>query len=188
MKNNNVVRNNKEVRNYTIVCREGKALLLNNNTNKFSTLTDEKGSTTMAAIKMLASLVEKMEQTDNVLNIVFIPRNLGGILKLDAVDKWIANGNKTDNGTQLSDEYVEFAKYITDMRKWLGTNNLILKIQGGTLIRENEKKLIDNAWRAMDKVSAKKTTYNRPAMNTTKPATPQAVQTVQAERCDNIEF
>jgi hypothetical protein len=40
----------------------------------------------------------------------------------------------------------------------------------------------------MDKVSAKKTTYNRPAMNTAKPATPQAVQTVQAERCDNIEF
>ena len=190
MKNtNNVVRNNKEVRNYTIVCREGKALLLNNNTNKFSTLTDENGSTTMAAIKMLASLVEKMEQTDNVLNIVFIPRNLGGILKLDAVDKWIANGNKTDNGTELSEEYVAFAKYITDMRKWLGTNNLILKIQGGTLIRENEKKLIDAAWRAMDKVSAKKKqTYNRPAMNTARPVTPQVVQEVQAERCDNIEF
>jgi hypothetical protein len=51
MKNNNVVRNNKEVRNYTIVCREGKALLLNNNTNKFSTLTDEKGSTTLPQAK-----------------------------------------------------------------------------------------------------------------------------------------
>ena len=184
MNNNNVVRN--EVRNFSLVCREGKALLLNNTTGKYSTLTDDNGSTTMAAIKMLADLVGRMEQTPNILNIVFIPRNLGGILKLDAVDSWIANGNKTDKGVQLSDEYVELAKYITDMRKWLGTNNLVLKIQGGNLMRDYEKKMVDTAWRAMDKVVAKKPVYTRPADNNViRPVKPNAVQAVQV---DNIEF
>lgn len=182
MMNNNVVRN--EVRNFSLVCREGKALLLNNTTGKYSTLTDDNGSTTMAAIKMLADLVGRMEQTPNILNIVFIPRNLGGILKLDAVDTWIANGNKTDKGVQLSDEYVELAKYITDMRKWLGTNNLVLKIQGGTLIRDNEKRMIDAAWRAMDKVVAKRPVYTRPAAEGQRPVAPSAVQAVQAEDID----
>ncbi len=184
MNNNNVLRN--EIRNFSLVCREGKALLLNNNTGKFSTLTDNNGSTTMAAIKMLADLVGRMEQTPNILNIVYIPRNLGGILKLDAVDSWIANGGKTDKGTQLSAEYIELAKYITDMRKYLGTNNLVLKIQGGSLMRDYEKKMVDTAWRAMDKVVAKKPVYTRPADNSVvKPAKPQIVQAVQAE---DIEF
>ena len=183
MNNNNVMKN--EVRNFSLVCREGKALLLNNTTGKYSTLTDDNGSTTMAAIKMLADLVGRMEQTPNILNIVFIPRNLGGILKLDAVDSWIANGNKTDKGVQLSDEYVELAKYITDMRKWLGTNNLVLKIQGGNLMRDHEKKMVDTAWRAMDKVVAKKPVYTRPADNSTRPVKPSVVQAVQT---DDIEF
>ena len=177
MNNNNVVRN--EVRNFSLVCREGRALLLNNTTGKYSTLTDDNGSTTMAAIKMLADLVGRMEQTPNILNIVFIPRNLGGILKLDAVDAWIANGNKTDKGVQLSDEYVELAKYITDMRKWLGTNNLVLKIQGGNLMRDYEKKMVDTAWRAIDKVVAKKTVYTRPADNSVRPVKPSVVQATE---------
>ena len=175
---------NNVVNNFSLVCREGKALLLNNKTNKFSTLTDENGSTTMAAIKLLAKTVEGMRQTENELNIVFIPRNLGGILKLDAVDKWIANGGKTDKGVQLSEEYLALAKYITDMRKWLGTNNLVLKIQGGTLIRDNEKRMIDAAWRAMDKVVAKRPVYTRPAAEGQRPVAPSAVQAVQAEDID----
>ena len=185
MNNVNEVKRN-EIRSFSLVCREGKALLLNHTTNKYSTLTDEKGSTTMAAIKLLANIVGRMEQTDNILNIVYIPRNLGGILKLDAVDTWIANGGKTDKGTELSAEYIELAKYITDMRKWLGTNNLILKIQGGSLIRQNEKVMIDTAWRAMDKVIARKPVYTRPAnVNINRPVSPTVVQAVQA---DDIEF
>lgn len=183
MNNNNVVRN--EVRNFSLVCREGKALLLNNTTGKYSTLTDDNGSTTMAAIKMLADLVGRMEQTPNILNIVFIPRNLGGILKLDAVDTWIANGNKTDKGVQLSDEYVELAKYITDMRKWLGTNNLVLKIQGGNLMRDHEKKMVDTAWKQLNIITNKSNKYTRPASIEQKPVKPQIVQAVQVE---NIEF
>ena len=172
--------------NFSLVGRNGKALLLNNTTNKYSTLEDNDGSTTMACIKMLANLVEKFEQTEDTLNIVFLPRNLGGILKLTAVDEWIANGNKTANGTELSAEYVELAKYITDMRKWLGTKNLVFKIQGGDLIRQNEKVMIDKAWRQLDKIVAKPgKTYTRPASNSAKPATPSSVKAIAV---DNIEF
>ena len=178
IKNNNVV-------NYTLVGRNGKALLLNNTANKFSTLDDNNGSTTMACIKMLANLVEKFEQTEDTLNIVFLPRNLGGILKLTAVDEWIKNGNKTANGTQLSAEYVELAKYITDMRKWLGTNNLVFKIQGGDLIRQNEKAMIDKAWRQLDKVGAKRETKaTRPASTGVKPVAPKAVKAIAVDDID----
>ena len=179
IKNNNVV-------NYTLVGRNGKALLLNNTTNKYSTLNDNNGSTTMACIKMLANLVEKFEQTEDTLNIVFLPRNLGGILKLTAVDEWIKNGNKTANGTQLSAEYVELAKYITDMRKWLGTSNLVFKIQGGDLIRQNEKVMIDKAWRQLDKIGSKATSKaTRPASTGVKPVAPKVVKAIAV---DDIEL
>ena len=178
MKNNNVV-------NFTIAGRNGKALLLNNNTNKYSTLEDKDGSTTMACIKILANLMERFEQTEDTLNIVFLPRNLGGILKVGVVDEWIANGNKTANGTQLSKEYVEFAKYVNDMRVWLGTNNVIFKIQGGDLVRANEKKLIDLAWRQLDKIAKKAKTYTRPASEGQRPTTPNSVKALAV---DDIEL
>jgi hypothetical protein len=187
MEDNTMKKSNNNVVNYTIVGRNGKALVLNNNTNKFSVLNDN--NTTMACIKMLANLVSRLTQTDDVLNIVFIPRCLGGILRLSAVDEWIANGNKTANGVQLSEDYVELVKYVTDMRKWLGTNNLILKIQGGDLIRPTEKPMIDKAWRQLDKIAGKanKTNTNgasRPvapnSMATIKPQ-PMAVKSVAVE-------
>lgn len=173
--NNNVV-------NYTIVGRNGKALVLNNNTNKFSVLNDDNNSTTMACIKMLADLVSRFEQTDDVLNIVFIPRCLGGILRLGAVDEWIANGNKTANGIQLSEDYVELVKYVTDMRKWLGTNNLVLKIQGGDLIRPNEKPMIDKAWRQLDKIAGKANKTNGASRR------PKAPNSIKAVAVENLEI
>ena len=176
----------KTINNFSIVCRNGKALVMNHNTNKYSVVNEVSGSTVMASIRMLANLVEKFEQTEDTLNIVFIPRNLGGILRLTAVDEWIKNGNKTNGGTELSAEYVELAKYITDMRKWLGTNNLILKIQGGVLIRPNEKIMIDKAWRQLDKVAgkAKSSSVTRPAMSgSERPVVPSSVRAM-----DDIEL
>ena len=41
--------------NYTLVGRNGKALLLNNTANKYSVLDDNNGSTTMACIKMFSA-------------------------------------------------------------------------------------------------------------------------------------
>jgi hypothetical protein len=180
MKNTNIV-------NYSIVARNGKALLFNNTDNKYSTLDDNNGSTTMASIKMLADLVSRLEQTEDTLNIVFIPRCLGGILRLNAVYEWIKNGNKTANGVQLSDDYVELVKYVTDMRKWLGTNNLILKMQGSDLIKPNEKIMIDKAWRQLDKLSAKNTSsVTRPASKgTNKPVVPSRVKAIAV---DDIEL
>ena len=172
--------------NYSVCGRNGKALVMNHNANKFSVMNEVNGSTTMACIKILAELVSKLEQTDDILNVVFIPRCLGGILRVSAVDEWIANGNKTANGTQLSKEYVELAKYISDMRVWLGTNNLIFKIQGGELVRNNEKKLIDTAWRQLDKITKKSKApeYSRPAKEGNKPMTPKSVKAIAVEDLD----
>jgi hypothetical protein len=180
MKNTNIV-------NYSIVARNGKAMLMNHNANKYSVLEDNNGSTTMASIKILADLVSRLEQTEDTLNIIFIPRCLGGILRLNAVDEWIKNGNKTANGVQLSDDYVELVKYVTDMRKWLGTNNLILKMQGSDLIKPNEKIMIDKAWRQLDKLSAKNTSsVTRPASKgTNKPVIPSRVKAIAV---DDIEL
>lgn len=174
--------------NYSIVGRNGKALVMNHNSSKYS-VTNEmsvNGSTVMACMKALSELLSRFEQTDDVLNIVFIPRNLGGILRVNAVDEWIANGNKTKGGVQLSDEYIELAQYISDMRKWLGTNNVVLKIQGGELIRANEKIMIDKAWRQLDKVSAKKSnSVSRPAMSGSKrPEVPSSVKAIAVEDLD----
>ena len=172
--------------NYSVCGRNGKALVMNHNANKFSVMNEVNGSTTMACIKILAELVSKLEQTDDILNVVFIPRCLGGILRVSAVDEWIANGNKTANGVQLSKEYVELAKYISDMRVWLGTNNLIFKIQGGELVRNNEKKLIDLAWRQLDKITKKSKApeYSRPAKEGNKPMTPKSVKAIAVEDLD----
>ena len=172
--------------NYSVCGRNGKALVMNHNANKFSVMNEVNGSTTMACIKILAELVSKLEQTDDILNVVFIPRCLGGILRVNAVDEWIANGNKTANGVQLSKEYVELAKYISDMRVWLGTNNLIFKIQGGELVRNNEKKLIDLAWRQLDKITKKSKApeYSRPAKEGNKPMTPKSVKAIAVEDLD----
>ena len=172
--------------NYSVCGRNGKALVMNHNANKFSVMNEVNGSTTMACIKILAELVSKLEQTDDILNVVFIPRCLGGILRVSAVDEWIANGNKTANGVQLSKEYVELAKYISDMRVWLGTNNLIFKIQGGELVRNNEKKMIDLAWRQLDKITKKSKApeYSRPAKEGNKPMTPKSVKAIAVEDLD----
>ena len=171
--------------NYSIVGRNGKALVMNHNSSKYSVVNEMSRSTVMACMKALSELLSRFEQTDDVLNIVFIPRNLGGILRVNAVDEWIANGNKTKGGVQLSDEYIELAQYISDMRKWLGTNNVVLKIQGGELIRANEKIMIDKAWRQLDKVSAKKSnSVSRPSMNSKRPEVPSSVKAIAVNDLD----
>ena len=169
MNNNKVENNNKVVNTLVIVNRAGKSLVMNGRTNKYAVSSDANNSSVMASLNILANLVEKMERTDNVLNIVLVPKSLGGILKLDVVNEWIANGNKTAGGKQLTQEYVDLVKYINDMRKYLGSNNLILKVQGGTLINKNEKAMINNAWLQMDKVEkraprVKPQGDNKPAM------------------------
>lgn len=167
----------KKINNFSIVCREGKAMVMNHSNSKYYMQSDEERSTVMASMSILANLISKFKQTKDELNIVFIPRNLGGILRINAVDEWIKNGNKTKSGVQLSEEYIELAKYISDMRKWLGTDNLILKIQGGDLISANERILIDKAWRQFNKVTgAKVNNVTRPAMkNSSMPVVPSRV-------------
>jgi hypothetical protein len=72
------------------------------------------------------------------------------------------------------------------MRVWLGTNNLIFKIQGGDLVRNNEKKMIDTAWRQLDKITKKTKApeYTRPASKGAKPVVPNSVKNIAVDDLD----
>jgi hypothetical protein len=176
---NNVMDNNTKVVNtFVLVNKGGMALLMNAKTGKYMTYTDEQGSTTMASMNLLTQLVSKFERTDNVLNIVIYSRNLCGTLKLDNPDMWIANGYQTEQGTQLTKEYCEMAKYVNDVRRYLGTQNLVCKAPNGGLVNANEKIAIDKAWKAvfnhLNTKPAKQ--YARKPEGDTKPALPSFVK------------
>ena len=154
----------KTINTWSLVNRNGLALAYNMNTKQCLKLTDKEGSSTMASLKLLANLVKEMERTEDVLNIVILPRNLGGILRKENVYEWIANGNKTPNGTQLSDEYIALAKYISDMRSYLGTS-LRMTIQGSKYITQEQINIIKETWNLLDKIAPK-----------TKPVIPEIYQ------------
>ena len=176
---NNVMDNNtntKTVNTFVIVNKNNVALLYNARNGKYMTLKDEQG-TTFAAMKLMAQLVNKLERTENVLNIVIYSKNMCGSLKIDNPDFWASNGNKTEQGTQLTPEYVELCQFVNNSRKYLGTSNLVCKAPNGSLINASEKIAVDKAWKALfahlDTKPAKQ--YARMPEGDTKPAMPSFV-------------
>jgi hypothetical protein len=163
----------KTINTWSLVNRNGLALAYNMNTKQCLKLTDKEGSSTMASLKLLASLVKNMDRTEDILNIVILPRNLGGILRKENVYEWIANGNKTPNGTQLSDEYIALAKYISDMRSYLGSMNLVCKASQGNLVNKTEyENGVKVAWDLLDKIMAPNKQYKVQPTGNIKPAMP----------------
>ena len=147
--NNAVANNNREYLVFALVNKNGVALLLNGKTNKYITLTDEQGSSTMASAQLLANFVSKLERDTNKLVKIIYPKNLCGSLKIDSADKWIANNYTTEQGTQLTQNYCELIKYINDMRTYLGTSNLITVSPTGGLVNASDKQVVDKAWKAL---------------------------------------
>ena len=178
---NNVMNNEtntKVVNTYVITNKDGVALLYNAKNGKYMTLKDEAG-TTLAAMKLMAQLVNKLERTDNVLNIVIYSKAMCGSLKLDAPDMWIANNYTTEKGAQLTQEYCELCKYVNDTRKYLGTQNLVCKAPNSSLVNASEKVAIDKAWKALfnhlNTKPANKKQYARMPEGNTKPVMPSFV-------------
>ena len=170
---------------YTIANRGNISVLMNNTTNKFVKLEDEKGCA-LASLRLLQAVVGKMERNDDVLNIVLIPKSLGMILQLNKAKTVKANGYVAENGNKLSKEYVDLMVYINELREYLGTNNLVFKIQGGELVRANEKKMIDACWRQLDKVTGREQvkTYARVGVGETKPEMPKNLKAMAVNDFD----
>lgn len=155
------VMNVKNNRLYAVVNRNGKALLVGAN-NKYVEFNGE--STAKAGMLAIAKVLELLADIADDYNTatILLPKNLFYLLKRDTVYEWVNNGNKAKSGTILDDEYVELAKYIVDMKAWLGSK-IKFKLTGTRIVSAEEHNFMKSAWDLLDKVTGYKTVMvNRP--------------------------
>lgn len=153
MMNNNKVEMNNVV--FAIANRNGKALMLNGNTNQYLVVDGENSQkASMKAICMLLDKVADSEDRNKVATII-VPKNLAFILRKESVKHWRDNGNKTNTGYELDEEFMELAEYISDMRYYLG-NRVKVKMTGTTIVRPEEERVMKYAWNQLDKVTGYK--------------------------------
>lgn len=155
---------------FAVVNRNNVALLLNCKSNKYSKFSGN--STTKASLRAISTLLDKVSERDFETLTIIVPKNLACILRKDSVYNWINNGNITDRGTQLDDEFVELVKYISDMRNWFGSK-VKIKMIDTPIITPEEHKYMKSAWNLLDKETgykAAKTVAN------TKPELPSSLR------------
>ena len=147
MNNNNVI--------VAIANRNGKALVLNGDTNKYSII--EGANSQKASMKAMCTLLASIDEaTDkNVITTIVVPKNLAFILRKESVQQWKDNGNKTKNGTELDDEFMELVEYISGMRTWLGSR-VKVKMTGSIIMKPEEELVMKKAWNQLDKVTGYK--------------------------------
>lgn len=155
---------------FAVVNRNNVALLLNCKSNKYSKFSGN--NTTKASLRAICSLLNKVSECDFETLTVIVPKNLACILRKDSVYNWINNGNITDRGTQLDDEFVELVKYISDMRNWFGSK-VKIKMIDTPIITPEEHKYMKSAWNLLDKVTGYKTAKT---VANTKPELPSSLR------------
>lgn len=137
---------------YAIANRNGKALLLNGSTNKYTMLDGENSQ--KATLKAICTIVGAIGDSKdmNTATTIILPKNLAFILRKELVYEWINNGNKTAKGTELDDEFIELCKYISDMRNYLGYR-VKVKMTGTAITTADEELVMKNAWNLLDKAT-----------------------------------
>ncbi len=163
---------------FAVVNRNGKALLINGSTNKYSQFDHQ--YTNKASMTLIAKLLERLAESDKYESVtILLPKNLGFLLRKDLVNEWIANGNKAHSGAELDSEFIELAKYISDMRTWLG-NKVGFKMTGTIIMTPEEELFMKQAWNQLDKLTNYKPAYNKHMIN--KPVAPKSIS-----KAGNIE-
>lgn len=137
---------------YVIANRAGKAVIMN---DRKQYKVEEGNNTVMASMKLLAKFMSGIKDNSDEI-VVILPKSLAGVMSVKNANKWLANGNKTVKGVQLSEDYVNLAKYISDMRLYLG--NVTFKLQGSESVTSTEKVYVNLAWQCLGKLE------NRPEM------------------------
>ena len=155
---------------FAVVNRNNVALLLNCKSNKYSKFSGN--NTTKASLRAISTLLDKVSERDFETLTIIVPKNLACILRKDSVYNWINNGNKTDRGTQLDDEFVELVKYISDMRNWFGSK-VKIKMIDTPIITPEEHKYMKSAWNLLDKETGYKTAKT---VANTKPELPSSLR------------
>lgn len=155
---------------FAVVNRNNVALLLNCKSNKYSKFSGN--NTTKASLRAISTLLDKVSERDFETLTIIVPKNLACILRKDSVYNWINNGNITDRGTQLDDEFVELVKYISDMRNWFGSK-VKIKMIDTPIITPEEHKYMKSAWNLLDKETGYKTATT---VANTKPELPSSLR------------
>ena len=137
---------------YVIANRGNKAILMNDR-KQYKVAEDNK--TTMASLKLLAKFISSIKDNSDEI-VVILPKNLGCVMNRNTANKWLANNNVSAKGTQLSEDYVNLVKYISDMRLYLG--NVTFKLQGNENVTNTEKIYVRLAWQCLGHLE------NRPEM------------------------
>lgn len=165
------MRNNNSVI-FAVVNRNGKALLINGSSNKYSEFNhDNSQKASMLAIcKLLDRISNESNKYDSIT--ILVPKNLAFILRKESVYEWINNNNKTNKGTILDPEFITLAKYISDMRNYLG-HKIKVKMTGTYIMTPEEELLMKKAWNQLDKLTNHKYNYNK--TNNNKPVMPKSI-------------
>ena len=123
--------------------------------NKYVEFQDE--STTMASLNAVINVLENIPEDSDDLHIVLLPKCLGLMLKLDSPAHIRDNGYKTDEGAELTPEFVDLMCYANELRAWLTTQTVRFKMQGSQLLHKNEIEMINKAWRITSSITITKT-------------------------------
>lgn len=129
---------------YVIANRAGKAVIMN---ERKQYKVEEGNDTAIASMKLLAKFMSGIKDTSDEI-VVILPKSLAGVMNAKNANKWLANGNKTVKGIQLTEDYVNLAKYISDMRLYLG--NVTFKLQGNENVTNTEKIYVRLAWQCLE--------------------------------------
>ena len=141
------------VKHIIVTNRDNKAFVFKSEEmkdNKYVEFQDE--STTMASLNAVIEVLENIPEDSSDLHIVLLPKCLGLMLKLDQPAKIRDNGYKTEKGAALTQEFVDLMCYANELRAWLTTNVVRLKLHGSSLLFPNEVKMIKNAWDRLDAI------------------------------------
>ena len=160
--------------------------------NKYTEFKDN-NSTTMASLNAVIDVLENIPEDSEDLHVVLLPKCLGLMLKLDQPAHIRDNGYKTDKGASLTEEFVDLMCYANELRAWLTTGVVRFKIQGSQLLYKNELEMINQAWRATDKmqkpVNTKKPQKGKVARpsGVVKPTRPTKYGTVQGQQKNAVQ-
>ena len=160
--------------------------------NKYTEFKDN-NSTTMASLNAVIDVLENIPEDSEDLHVVLLPKCLGLMLKLDQPAHIRDNGYKTDKGASLTEEFVDLMCYAHELRAWLTTGVVRFKIQGSQLLYKNEVDMINQAWRATDKmvkpVNTKKPQKGKVARpsGVVKPTRPTKYGAVQGQQKNTVQ-
>ena len=150
-------------KNIVIVNRNNKALIYNAVSGKFQVVEDN--NTSMASIKAVISLLEKLDENATELTTIIVPRSLSIMLQMNRPQSIKDNGYKSeDESRSYTKEYIDSLIYINQLRKYLGSKIVQFRIQvtgANSILTKEQNQAVRNAWALMDSLEKPQSVPNK---------------------------